>query len=175
MIKVANIKFQLRVIIFTLILGLSISTIAKASMPLSIENILQQLGYKAIPITVKNGFLYVKAFVNKHPATAIIDTGSSGINVTKGTAKKLNLATFNTTKDAGIDMHGRTSFKKSVILPHVTIGNIQLGNVTANIFQHVSPSNMPTLVVGRDFLKQHHAIVEILSPKINVKIITRNW
>ena len=150
---------------FTLIFGFTISAAAENSEP-SINNILQQRGYKAIPITIQNNFLYIKASLNNHPAMAIIDTGSSGINVTEGTAKKLKLATFNTTKKEGVDMHGKKSFKKSVILPHISIGNIQLSDVTANIFQHVSPSSIPTLVVGRNFLQRHHAVIDVYNKKL---------
>src|SRR5690606_31384250 len=46
------------------------------------------------------------------------------------------------------------------------------------IFQHVSPDNMPTLVVGRDFLKQHHAIIDIHNKQLflgNKKLSQLEW
>lgn len=103
---------------------------------------------------------------NKNLSTAIIDTGSSDINITKGAAEKLKLATSKLTKNAGVDMHGKKSFAESVILPSVIIGNVHLENITANIFQHVISGDTPTLVIGSNFLKQHHAIIDIYHKKI---------
>jgi len=166
MYKIVYSRWPLFTVVFSLILMCCFSVTADATSTSSIEHKLQQSGYEALPITVKNGFLYVNAFINKYPGTAIIDTGSSGINVTKGTAAKLKLATLSTTKNAGIDMNGKKSFKKSVGLQSVSIGKFQLQNVNASIFQNVSSGGIPTLVVGRDFLKRHYAVIDVYNKKL---------
>ncbi len=153
-------------IIFIVISGVSVSATAKTFKPLSVDSILAQQGYTAMPITIKNGFLYVRASVNKHSAMAILDTGSSGINVAKSMIKELNLTAFDTKKNGSVDMHGKKSFNKAVKLSRVSVGNVQLGCLTANIFQHVLPSSTPVLVVGRDFLRQHHAIIDLYNKKL---------
>lgn len=63
-------------------------------------------------------------------------------------------------------MHGKKTFQKSVILENVTIGSIKLSDVNANVFQHVAPCNVPTLVLGRVFLKRYHAIVDLSQKKL---------
>lgn len=80
--KISSIRFLLFEIIFALILALPIHATAE-DYKQSIDNFLQQKGYKAIPITIKNGFLVIDASINNNPSIAIIDTGSSDINITK--------------------------------------------------------------------------------------------
>ena len=63
-------------------------------------------------------------------------------------------------------MHGKKTFQKSVILENVTIGSIKLSDVNANVFQHVAPCNVPTLVLGRVFLKRYHAIIDLSQKKL---------
>ena len=164
--KPIKIKCLICTVIFIILLGLGISAIAKNHRLSPIDTILRKQGYAAINIIIKNGFMFIKTSVNKHLTMAIIDTGSSGISIAKGSAEKLQLSISNTTKNASVDMHGKKSFRHSVILPHVTISDIQLSNVSANILQQVSTSNTPTLVIGRDFLKCHHAIIDIYHNKL---------
>ncbi len=161
-----RIGFLISKVIFILLLGLSMSATASTDGSLSIDNILRKQGYKSVSMTIKNGFLYIKSSINKHPATAILDTGSSGIGITKSATKQLKLTISNTSKEVGVDMHGKTSFEMSAILPHATIGPITLKHIKASIFQHVLPGSMPTLVVGRDFLQEYYAIIDLYNKRL---------
>ncbi|WP_423062619.1 aspartyl protease family protein [Candidiatus Paracoxiella cheracis] len=161
-----NKKYKIVISIFTFLLGCGVSTMAAAySKASSLESILKSQGYHRTHITI-NGFLYVKAFINKRPARAIIDTGSSDINVTKGSVRALKLTEFHSGENTSVDMHGRKSFTEAVILPHVVISNIPLGNVSASVLQHVSSGSVMTIAVGRNFLKQHHAIIDVYNKNL---------
>jgi predicted aspartyl protease len=159
-------RVLIAIIITTLMLGFTKSVLATNPETTSIDLLLQQSGYSVQPISIKNDFLYISGFVDKHPVVAILDTGSAGIGVTQGTAKKLQLMAFNApTKN--IDMKGRASSLQIVMLPKVSFSTIYLNKIQANIFQHVAESgNIPTLVIGRDFLKRYHAVIDIYHRKL---------
>ena len=153
-------KFYLYFAIFTLILAFASPVIGRT---INKHLYFKKLGYKRIPMVIKNDFLCVKATVNKHPAIAIIDTGSTNIGVTRGTPKKLKLST-KVSGSKGIDMYGRKSSSRYVLLPHVTIGGTHLLNIKADVFQHVQldkGKRRPALVIGYEFLKRHHAIIDV--------------
>lgn len=127
----------------------------------SLISVLKQDGYTAYPLIYKKNLLYTKASVDGHPVLFLIDTGSTGASLLKDGINKLGL-TPKTIEQKSANMTGKTLNKAEVVeLKQVEIGRMMLGEIHAGIIQEPFSNSVPTVVVGCDFLKKYHAIIDL--------------
>ena len=119
------------------------------------------MGTPCTPPTYHKGLLYTKASVSGSPVLFLIDTGSTDAGLLKGGVKKLGLTPV-TIGQKSANMTGQVMDKAEVVdLKEVQMGSMKLGDIHADIVQEPFSNSVPTVVVGCDFLKKHHAIIDL--------------
>jgi predicted aspartyl protease len=135
-------------------------TKVKTALTVSIEALLNTLGYTKVPLIKKNEGFYITGTVGGQRVYFLIDTGSVEASIVSDGVVTLKLDPIQS-EEKKANMTGEITDTKKVFLSHCTIGNIHVDEISAAVMDQPFTNDLPTIILGNDFFLKNNAIIDI--------------
>lgn len=127
----------------------------------SLSKTLTNFGYTKIPLFNLNGSaLYFKGSIQNQAVYFLLDTGSTKASIFCEPADKLKLDPI-LSDEKIMNMNGEIKYAKKVILSDVSIENINVDEISANLMEQPFKNDLATIVLGNEFLEKYNAIIDL--------------